>query len=140
MGLFQSKDNNGKMRATPTMTSTVQAPLFNGLLYRLVDECDNTLGFFNNSTDYEFRVTYLFNVQCYIEPLDKTSATEQDDGILCEVCVYPGETQRFVRGEIAGYESKIDAVLLSDEYFSLHEDRKPDKYYGHVGPFKGSLF
>ncbi|CBH08943.1 calpain-like cysteine peptidase, Clan CA, family C2, (fragment), partial [Trypanosoma brucei gambiense DAL972] len=90
--------------------------------------------------DYEFHVTFLFSANSLFEPLDKATAAQQDDGILCEVTIYPLETQRFVKGEITGYESKIDALLLSDDYFRLNEDRNPERYFRHTGPFKATSF
>ncbi|KAG8343933.1 calpain like cysteine peptidase Clan CA family C2 [Trypanosoma vivax] len=140
MGSSGSKNDRLALLAPPTMPCTSQAPLFNGLLYRLTDERDGTIGFFNNSKDYEFQISYLFTSDSMIEPLDKTAVMEQDDGILCEVVVYPLESQRFVRGSVVGFESKIEAVPLSEEYFRLHKDLNGKKYFRRLGPFPSQSF
>lgn len=75
-----------------------------------------------------------------MDPLDKTSVAVQDDGILCETVVFPLETEKFVVGDVTGFESKIEARALAEEYFQIHRDLNEEKYYRRLIPPKASHF
>lgn len=132
--------NPGKMLAAPAFCGTKMVPLFNGLLYRVEDGDTMEWAFFNNSKDYEFRVKYLFGHASELEALGGTTMHREDDGILCELRVLPLETRMFVRGKKVGYESKLEAMPLSEEYFSVHPELDEVAYFARVDVHRSSEF
>ncbi|EPY40621.1 hypothetical protein AGDE_03307 [Angomonas deanei] len=60
--------------------------------------------------------------------------TKNDDGILCSCVVYPLETNMFISGFPDGYESKLEALQLSEEYFAAHPTLDEDAYYKRLAP------
>ncbi|KEG06776.1 calpain-like cysteine peptidase, Clan CA, family C2 [Trypanosoma grayi] len=139
MGSGSSKPKDRPITGSPAMHGKRTA-LFNGLLYRIIDDSTGTWGFYNNSQDYEFYVMYLFDIGSTIQPLNQTSMVEQDDGFLCEVAVLPSETQRFIVGDVTGYESKIEARPLADEYFQSHPFLDERDYYRRVAAPRAAAF
>ncbi|ORC88961.1 calpain-like cysteine peptidase, Clan CA, family C2 [Trypanosoma theileri] len=140
MGSSSSKNKNGALIGTPTMTGTMTTPLFNGLLLRIIDERTGTWGFYSNTEDYEFHIFYLFGVDSTLEPFGQTTMTEEDDGIMCEMTLYPLETKKFVQGDVSSYECKIEARPLSEEYFQSHPKVNERKYYRRLVPPKAKSF
>ncbi|EPY23567.1 calpain-like cysteine peptidase, Clan CA, family C2 [Strigomonas culicis] len=128
------------MLARPTFFGNEKVPLFNGLLYRIVNTESCEWAFFNNSRDYEFHVKYLFGLDSQISTLGDTTLERGDDGLLCGCIVYPLETKMFISGMVDGYESKLEALPLTEEYFALHPDLDEDKYYQRLAPPKASEF
>ncbi|RNF20125.1 calpain-like cysteine peptidase, Clan CA, family C2 [Trypanosoma conorhini] len=140
MGSPYSKYGSHGLLANPEMHGDLETWLFNGLLLRVIDTSTGTWAFFNNSKDYEFHITYLLNADSMVEPLNKTTIEVQDDGILCEMMVYPLETQRFIVGEVTGYESKIEALPLSDDYLQSHPNIDERAYCRRLVPPSASQF
>ncbi|CBZ14621.1 conserved hypothetical protein [Leishmania braziliensis MHOM/BR/75/M2904] len=146
MGCFNSTDSvplqdptRGYMYTNPKAKGTKEA-LFGGLLYRIIDEQEGCWAFYNNSKDYEFHIKYLFGADSHVNALSDTAVTVQDDGILAEVSVYPLETKDFVRGMIDGYESKLEALPLSEEYFAQHPELDEAAYYRRLEAPKSNQF
>ncbi|CAG9573195.1 calpain-like cysteine peptidase, Clan CA, family C2 [Leishmania major strain Friedlin] len=146
MGCFNSTDAvadqdpaSGYMYTKPNAKGTKEA-LFGGLLYRITDEEEGGLAFYNNSKDYEFHIKYLFGADSELNAVGDTKLEMQDDGILAEVVVYPLETKPFVQGTIDGYETKLEALPLSEEYFALHPEIDEAAYYRRLEAPKSSRF
>ncbi|AYU78405.1 hypothetical protein, conserved [Leishmania donovani] len=146
MGCFNSTDTvadqdpaSGYMYTKPKAKGTKEA-LFGGLLYRITDEEEGGLAFYNNSKDYEFHIKYLFGADSQLNAVGDTKLEMQDDGILAEVVVYPLETKHFVQGTIDGYESKLEALPLSEEYFAQHPEMDEAAYYRRLEAPKSSQF
>lgn len=146
MGCGGSKEANqaqpapGQMLAQPKFKGTSKVPLFNGMLYRIMDDNTGEWAIFSNSRDYEFHVKYLFGADSEIEPLGDTKMERADDGILCEVHLYPLETKMFIKGKVDGYESKLEALPLSEDYFARHPELDEKAYMRRVEPPKASTF
>ncbi|RNE98819.1 calpain-like protein [Trypanosoma rangeli] len=140
MGLFFSKLGQHKLLATPNMRGNLETWLFNGLLLRIIDTSTRTLAFFNNSRDYEFHITYLLSAGSVVRPLDKTTVKTQNDGVRCELVVYPLKTQRFIVGDVIRYESKIEALPLSNIYFQSHPNINEHAYLRRLAPPSASWF
>ncbi|KAG5480760.1 hypothetical protein CUR178_05895 [Leishmania enriettii] len=146
MGCFNSTGHvanqdptNGFMYTKPKAKGTKEA-LFGGLLYRITDEETSRWAFYNNSKDYEFHLKYLFGADSRLEALGDTTLEMQDDGILAQTVVYPLETKDFVQGTIDGYESKLEALPLSEEYFAQHPEQDEAAYYRRLEAPKSSQF
>lgn len=145
MGCGQSatmptKDQSkGHMLAQPKARGK-RIPLFNGLLYRIEDEGNGKWAFFNNSNDYEFHVKYLFGASSQIDAAGDTNLEIQDDGILCSVVVFPLETKEFITGTPDGYESKLEALPLSEEFFGRHPELNEHEYYRRLEAPKTAAF
>lgn len=131
--------SKGFMYVTPQAKGT-RHPLFNGMLYRIVDDNSGTWSFYNNSKDYEFHIKYLFGSDSQVEALTTTTLEVQDDGILCEMVLFPLETKGYVRGTIDGFESKLEALPLSEEYFAAHPELDEAAYYRRLEAPKSSSF
>ncbi|KAH9601189.1 protein of unknown function DUF1935 [Trypanosoma melophagium] len=140
MGSSSSKNNREELIGTPTMRGSMETMLFNGLLLRIIDERTGTWAFFSNTKDYEFHITYLFGVDSTLEPFGHTTMSEEDDGILCEMVLYPLETERFVRGDVSSFECKIEARPLSEEYFQTHPQENERNYFRRLVPPKAKSF
>ncbi|KAG5506488.1 hypothetical protein JKF63_05991 [Porcisia hertigi] len=139
-GLMPNQDpTKGYMYTKPRAKGT-KKELFGGLLYRIVDEGAGRWAFYNNSKDYEFHIKYLFGADSRLKALGNTTIEEQDDGILAEMVVYPLETKDFVEGIVDGYESKLEALPLSEEYFSKHPELDEAAYYRRLEAPKSSSF
>ncbi|KAH9601191.1 Peptidase C2 [Trypanosoma melophagium] len=111
--------------AGPTFAGKEVTPCFdNGLLYRIVK--DDVWAFYNDTRNYEMHVGFTFAKGSTVRPLDTTTITRMDDTeeILAETVVYPGDTVKYIRGSIAGFKSKINALPLSEEYLQA----KAQKY------------
>ncbi|KAK7197732.1 calpain-like cysteine peptidase, Clan CA, family C2 [Novymonas esmeraldas] len=129
----------GQMYTKPKAKGTKE-PLFGGLLYRIADEDEGRWAFYNNSKDYEFHIKYLFGADSRLDALGDTTVEVQDDGILAEMVVYPLETKDFVQGTIDGYESKLEALPLSEEYFAQHPELDEAAYYRRLEAPKSTKF
>ncbi|KPI88157.1 putative calpain-like cysteine peptidase Clan CA family C2 [Leptomonas seymouri] len=129
----------GYMYVKPNARGTKEA-LFGGLLYRYSDEEKGRWTFYNNSKDYEFHIKYLFGADSRLESLDDTTMEVQDDGILAETVLYPLETKKFVQGTIDGYESKLEALPLTEEYFAQHPELDEQAYYRRLDAPKRDAF
>lgn len=129
----------GYMYAKPKARGDKEA-LFGGLLYRIADQNEGRWAFYNNSKDYEFHIKYLFGADSHLEALGDATLEVQDDGILAEMVVYPLETKDFVQGTIDGYESKLEALPLSEEYFAQHPELDEAAYYRRLEAPKSSRF
>jgi hypothetical protein len=129
----------GYMYVKPNAHGTKEA-LFGGLLYRYSDESTGCWTFYNNSKDYEFHIKYLFGADSRLEALGDTTMETQDDGILAEMVVYPLETKKFVQGTIDGYESKLEALPLTEEYFAQHRELDEEAYYRRLEAPKSNKF
>ncbi|KAG5480040.1 hypothetical protein LSCM1_06462 [Leishmania martiniquensis] len=146
MGCFHSTSQvahqdptNGFMYTKPPAKGT-RVALFGGLLYRITDEEKGRWAFYNNSKDYEFHIKYLFGSDSRLEALGNTTLEVQDDGILVQMVLYPLETKDFVQGTIDGYESKLEALPLSEEYFAQHPELDEAAYYRRLEAPKSSQF
>lgn len=115
------KQASGKLLQEPTFKGE-RVALFNGLLYRIMDNKSGKWGFFSNTRDYEFRVRYLFGLDSDIQPMGDAKLIREDDGFLVEMQLYPLETKMFIQGSIEGFESKLEALPLSEEYFAQHPE------------------
>lgn len=137
---YDEGQSRGKMLRVPAFKADVRVPLFNGLLYRLENTGTSEWAFFNNSRDYEFHITYLFGADSEIEALGDATMEVQDDGILCQVVVYPLETRLLMAGTPDGYESKLEALPLSEEYFGNHPELDERAYYRRLDIPKAKQF
>lgn len=138
-GTADQDPTKGYMFVKPNARGTKEA-LFGGLLYRFADEEQGRWTFYNNSKDYEFHIKYLFGADSRLEALGDTVMETQDDGILAELVVYPLETKKFVQGTIDGYESKLEALPLTEEYFAHHPEQDEQAYYRRLEAPKSSKF
>ncbi|GET88182.1 hypothetical protein, conserved [Leishmania tarentolae] len=146
MGCLNSTDTTsrqdptkGYMYTKPTAKGAREA-LFGGLLYRITDEERGALAFYNNSKDYEFHIKYLFGADSQLSAAGDTKLEMQDDGILAEMVVFPLETKNFVHGSMDGYESKLEALPLSEEYFAQHPTMDEAAYYRRLEAPKSNQF
>ncbi|CCW66393.1 unnamed protein product [Phytomonas sp. Hart1] len=117
-----------------------KTPLFNGLLYRVFDPTEGAWLFISNTKDYEFRIKYLFGPNSLVNPLDDTTIETMDDGFQCELYLYPFEAKLFVQGVIDGFESKLEALPLSEEYFAMHPEIDEVKYNSRLDPQNSKYF
>ncbi|KPA75246.1 calpain-like cysteine peptidase putativecalpain-like cysteine peptidase Clan CA family C2 [Leptomonas pyrrhocoris] len=104
-------------------------PLFekgNGLLFRLVDNKEKRWAFYSDSKKYEFHVTVNFgpNSRNLVALGNTYLAEDVDGGWSAKTIVYPGKTEPFIQGEVVGFDSVVNAVLLTTEY---KERRKEEK-------------
>lgn len=136
----ESQPAPGKLIAQPKFKGTSQVPLFNGMLYRIMNDNTGEWAFFSNTRDYEFHVKYLFGADSEVELLGDTTMERADDGIICEVHLYPLETKMFIKGKVDGFESKLEALPLSEEYFARHPELDEVAYMKRVEPPKASTF
>lgn len=90
----------------------------NGLLFRLINTQENQWAFYNDTKKFEFHVTVTFGAgSSNLVALGQTALTESPDGgWVAKSIVYPGMTVAFVQGEVAGFDSVYNAVLLTTEY------------------------
>ncbi|CAD2215178.1 Domain of unknown function (DUF1935), putative [Angomonas deanei] len=84
----------------------------NGLLFRLVDTNSGRWAYYNDSKQYDMRVTVIFGPDSEIEPIGRTEmdVDEETGDFICMTVVPPGKTELFIEGEVRGFVSKIDAV------------------------------
>ncbi|KAH8612475.1 putative calpain like protein [Trypanosoma vivax] len=88
----------------------------NGLLFRIVDSKTGRWGYYNDTVDYEMRVSVTFGEGSSLKALGKTKIERLASGEqVATVVVMPRETELFVEGHVNGYKAKMDALPLSDE-------------------------
>ncbi|KAG5506494.1 hypothetical protein JKF63_05997 [Porcisia hertigi] len=87
----------------------------NGLLFRLVNNAEKSWAFYSDSKKYEFHVTVVFGPNSSnLIPLGNTSISEGPNGcIVAKTIVYPRMTQPFIQGDVDGFTSTVNAVLLT---------------------------
>lgn len=127
----QSSKMNGTFYLTGPQDFTYDEkfPLFekqNGLLFRLVNNDQKQWAFYSDSKKYEFHVTVNFGAKSRnLVALGNTYLAEDPDGgWIAKTIVYPGKTEPFIQGEVVGFDSVVNAVLLTTEY---KERRKEEK-------------
>lgn len=98
----------------------------NGLLFRLVNNNEKRWAFYSDSKKYEFHVTVNFgpNSRNLVALGNTYLAEDPDGGWIAKTIVYPGLTEPFIQGEVVGFDSVVNAVLLTTEY---KERRKEEK-------------
>ncbi|KAK7198823.1 small myristoylated protein 4 [Novymonas esmeraldas] len=106
-----------------------KVPLFehkNGLLFRLVNNAEHRWGFYSDSKKYEFHVTVTFGANSRnLEALGNTYLAENPaGGWIAKTIVYPCKTEPFIQGEVVGFDSVVNAVLLTTEYKERHKEEK----------------
>ncbi|CAG9573202.1 putative small myristoylated protein 4 [Leishmania major strain Friedlin] len=106
-----------------------KVPLFeekNGLLFRLVNNQNGSWAFYNDCKRFEFHVKVTFGPNSRnLQALGNTYLAEDPDGgWVAKTIVYPGTTEPFIQGEVVGFNSVVNAVLLTTEY---KERRKEEK-------------
>lgn len=130
-GRFSKKVNeNGYFYDGPTDFHFDEAvPLFenkNGLVFRLISHVNKQWAFYNDSKKYEFHITVTFSEECRnLTPLGKASLVQNPEGgWIGKIIVYPCQTEPFVEGDIVGFESVVNAVLLTTEYTERRKEEK----------------
>lgn len=90
------------------------------LLYRIVDQQERTWAFYNDSLLYEMHVTCTFGKHSKIEALDHTTliTDETTCELIASTVIYPCETERFVKGFVNGFTSRVRALPLSNTYYT----------------------
>ncbi|AIN98038.1 small myristoylated protein 4, putative [Leishmania panamensis] len=106
-----------------------KVPVFeekNGLLFRLVNSKSKCWGFYSDSKKYEFHVKVTFGPHSRnLQALGNTYLSEDPDGgWVAKTIVYPCMTEPFIQGDVVGFTSVVNAVLLTTEY---KERRKEEK-------------
>lgn len=98
----------------------------NGLLFRLVNTQEKQWAFYNDTKKYEFHVTVTFGSSSSdLIALGKSSLVENPEGgWIGKTIVYPGSTEPFVQGNVVGFESTVNAVLLTTEYIERKKEEK----------------
>ncbi|KAH8604143.1 putative cysteine peptidase Clan CA family C2 [Trypanosoma vivax] len=118
---------NGEPDMTGEIISCFEEP---GILYRIVDKKMKVWAFYNDSLQFEVHVACVFGKHSKLEALENTTLHSAPDGsTIAEVVVYPTETERFVKGFVNGFSSKLRALPLSNEYF---EERRALQHRGAV--------
>ncbi|CCW66392.1 unnamed protein product [Phytomonas sp. Hart1] len=112
----------------PTMYGHSIYPMFNGLLYRIIDKNLKQWAFYNDTRDLIIHVGILFDYDSQIVPLAATSAVRIDDPqegheddfgkYLCEVDIYPADTVLFISGLPTGWS--VDTLEARDSIGNTH--------------------
>lgn len=89
-----------------------------GLLFRIVEKNNNNRwSFYNDSTNTQMRVQFVFGKSSVLKALENTEMEKLENGSYrATVTVYPLETELFVEGETNGFTSNIKAQPLSEDY------------------------
>ncbi|EPY34294.1 calpain-like cysteine peptidase, Clan CA, family C2 [Strigomonas culicis] len=134
MGRGQSKDRFPKegdffLEGPQNFAYDTRKPVFarhNGLLFRLINSPERQWAYYNDTKKYEFHVTATIGPQSTnLMALGKTSLVEvPEGGWVAKTIVYPGLTEPFLQGNIVGFDSSVDAVLLTNEYKEKHREEK----------------
>ncbi|CCW67573.1 unnamed protein product [Phytomonas sp. Hart1] len=103
-----------------------------GLLYRVVDRAQQIWAFYNDSTLCEIDICVSFGNLSRVIPLDATTLQMGDSGeVEARVVVYPGETERFIKGYVRGFKSTFLARPLSTEFLTA---RREAQWAGVIHP------
>ncbi|RNF20273.1 calpain-like cysteine peptidase [Trypanosoma conorhini] len=134
---------NGEPEMEGEVMSCFEEP---GLLYRIVNKKNKVWAFYNDSLAFEVHVTCTFGKHSKVEPLGRTTMSRAPDGsYTAEVVVYPTETELFMKGFVNGFNSRLRALPLSDEYFQTRDALQHSQVQeeiaavqGLVGEWKGA--
>lgn len=110
---------NGK----PTFNFTEAVQCFqtgNGLFFRLVNSETKEWAIYNDTKEYEAHIAIIFKEGSRITPIGKTEVEavhEDEDFEIGKECVaylsvLPLSTERFIKGDVNGFESRVAAELI----------------------------
>lgn len=107
----------------------------NGLLFRLVND-KKQWAFYNDTKSMVFRVAAKFGKGSSVQPLGRVKLIENNDGGLQEsewryhasVVVEPGRTERFMVGDVRGFELNFSSEALPDSYVEFKNGFPAAKY------------
>lgn len=92
----------------------------NGLVFRMINTKTKEWAYYNDTKEYEARVTVKFNQGSHIVALGNTTLEALTEGetpgtggeCVGYLLVEPLRTELFIRGDVNGFDAKVDARLI----------------------------
>ncbi|EPY28729.1 META domain containing protein [Strigomonas culicis] len=99
--------------AGPTYKGTYASKCFrtngNGLLFRIVNEIENTWAFYNDTPDYRMFIRAVLGRRSQIQPLGDASMKKEDHKYVITATIEPHQTIMFLEGNVNGFQIQYKA-------------------------------